>query len=298
MTLPLTPTACWKPHTQHGEGALWSVEKQWAYWVDIHGQFLHAYRPADGARFSWPMPAKIGWVIETTSGGLVGGFSSGFMRIELDPVVRLTPILSDAIDPVRSHPSLRLNDAKADAWGRIWAGTMNDAGTAQADGKLYRLDPDGTLTEMDAGYHVTNGPTFSPDGKILYHTDSERRTIYAFDLDETGALHNKRVWVTLSENDGYPDGMQTDANGCVWVGHYAGHRVTCFSPEGKVLQTITLPVSNVTNCCFGGADLTQLFLTTSRQNFTAEDDAREPLAGSLFSVPLTVAGLPAAKFAG
>ena len=76
-----------------------------------------------------------------------------------------------------------MNDAKVDRAGRIWAGTM-DMGAATPSGSLYRLDADRTWHRMDTGYLVTNGPTFRPDGRTLYHADSSRRVIYRFSFTQ------------------------------------------------------------------------------------------------------------------
>ena len=45
-----------------------------------------------------------------------------------------------------------------------------------------RFSADGRYAVLDTGYRVANGPAFSPDGSVVYHTDSARREIYAFDL--------------------------------------------------------------------------------------------------------------------
>ena len=108
------------------------------------------------------------------------------------------------------------------------------------------------MRKMDENYMIDNGPTFSTDGKTLYHTDTVKRSIYAFDLDENGDLSNKRVFVQLTEEDGHPDGMTVDSENCIWLCHFGGSRVTRYSPEGEILQVIPMPVPNITSCTFGG----------------------------------------------
>src|ERR1043165_7101356 len=99
---------------------------------------------------------------------------------------------------------------------------MNDGNSAPT-GWLYRHTPEDGFLAADGPYAVTNGPAISPDGKTLYHNDTARRTIYAFDLDAArGELSNKRPFATLAESDGFPDGMATDAAGGLWVAKFGG----------------------------------------------------------------------------
>jgi sugar lactone lactonase YvrE len=284
----------WPAAATLGEGPLWSAREAALYWVDIMAPALHRFRPEDGDKTSWVMPEPIGWVIERANGeGLVAGFKKrGFAF--------LTPgsmAVETIGQPEPDYPDNRFNDAKADAAGRIWAGTMDD-NVREASGCLYRLDPDLDWHRMDRGYVVTNGPAISPDSRRLYHTDTFEGKIYAFDLSDHGKLTNKRVFVTIPEGDGYPDGMTCDAEGFLWVCHWGGWRVTRFTPDGKVDRVIEMPVSQVTSCTFGGADLERLFVTSAAIGLDADDLKEQPLAGGLFELDPGVKGLPAGLFGG
>jgi xylono-1,5-lactonase len=199
--------------------------------------------------------------------------------------------------PESDVPGNRINDGKADAFGRIWLGTM-DNGEAEKTGALYRVDTDHSCHRMDDGYAITNGPAFSPDGKTLYHTDTLKKTIYAFDLALDGSLSNRRVHIRIADDAGYPDGMTTDAEGCLWVGHYNGWRVTRFTPDGDIDRIIEMPVGACTNMAFGGPDLETLYVSTAAKQLDATALARQPLAGALFEIEVGVKGLPPGRFAG
>jgi len=182
--------------------------------------------------------------------------------------------------------------------GRYWAGSMDD-GEKLETGSLYRLDGNLTLHKMDENYFITNGPAFSLDGKTMYHTDTARRTIYAFDVSEDGAIANKRVFIELeSEEEGNPDGMTVDSENCIWLSHFAGSRITRYSPEGKALQVIPMPVPNITSCTFAGPDLDTLYITTARHLLSEKEIHKYPLSGSLFACKPGVKGLPTPLFAG
>ncbi|MCY1248171.1 hypothetical protein D9M72_615700 [compost metagenome] len=51
-----------------------------------------------------------------------------------------------------------------------------------------------------------------------------------------------------------------------------------------------MPVTNVTTCTFGGADLKTLYITT------AGSGPEERLAGSLYAMRVEVAGLPENRY--
>ena len=163
---------------------------------------------------------------------------------------------------------------------------------------FHRLGADGQLATQDRGYCVTNGPTFSLDGRTLFHTDSPLRTIYAFDVSPEGELSNKRVWLKFADDEGYPDGMTTDAEGHVWVAHWGGSRVTQRDAAGQVLQTIALPAPHVTNVAFGGRDLSDLYITTARTGMSPPALAVAPLAGGLFCVRDAGRGRLPGRYAG
>jgi xylono-1,5-lactonase len=283
----------WPVRAYLGEGPLWSARDNAVYWVDIKGQFLHRYSLADESKKSWPMPERVGWVIERHDHpGFVAGFKSGFAFLALDPV-NVTPIGN----PDVAYPGNRLNDAKVDAQGRIWAGSMDDDEVA-ASGSLFRLATDLKWQTLDTGYRITNGPAFSVDDSRVYHTDSALRRIYAFDLSRNGEISNKRVFVQIEHGQGYPDGMTIDAQDHLWVAHWGGSRVSRFRPDGSLDRSIALPASQITSCVFAGAKLDRMFVTSAAIGLSETQLITEPLAGSLFEVDPGCTGRPTRQFGG
>jgi xylono-1,5-lactonase len=269
-----------------GEGPVW-VDRDAALWfVDILGRQVHRYDPATGKREAWSTPDKPGFIVPMHAGGFLVGLKSGLYRFE--------PASGQFTHrrPVEPHaPGNRLNDATVGPDGTLWFGSMDDLQTSPS-GVLYRLDAGGHPIALDTGYVITNGPAFSPDGKVFYHTDTLNRVVYAFDHRETGTLINKRVFVRIEDGAGYPDGTAVDAQGCVWIALWGGWGVRRYSPEGEVLAQVRFDCANVTKIAFGGRDRCTAFATTAWKGLTANERAAQLRAGDLFQFRTDVPGLP------
>ncbi|MEP6770303.1 MAG: SMP-30/gluconolactonase/LRE family protein [Polaromonas sp.] len=279
-----------------GEGALWSAREQCLYWVDILGHRLHRFLPATGACHSWSFDEEISALAERIQApGLIVTLRRGFALF--DPASGGEPRYMH--QPEAELPGNRFNDGKCDAQGRFWAGTM-DFDCVAPTGALYRYDPDGRCTRHDEGFAVTNGPTWSADGRTLYFNDTVNGRIHAYDFDDAaGTLSNKRLWLAFAAGDGVPDGMTTDAAGRLWIAHWGGACVSCHDPvTAQELCRVPLPTSHVTNCAFGGPDLRTLFITTASTGLTPDQLVAEPLAGGLFAVAIDSPGVPAGLFGG
>jgi sugar lactone lactonase YvrE len=278
-----------------GEGPLWSARDGLLYFVDIKAPALYALDIDSGAHGRWDMPALIGWVIERAEGGFVAGLQDGFTWLELQPEFKLTRLAN----PHPHNADIRLNDAKATAHGQIFAGSMHNLDPSQPLGRLYRLDPDHSWHVVDENYQICNGPCISLDGSTLYHTDTLKQTIYAYDLAGDGTLSNRRIWKQFSDEEGFPDGMTVDSAGAIWVAHWGAGCVSRFAPDGTLLRRIQLPVSQVTSVTFAGAKLDRLIATSARDGLSKEQLEYEPLAGGVFELDAGgVTGVPAQMFRG
>lgn len=273
-----------------GEGPVWDPRAGAMYWVDIPERRVFCWSEDADVR-TIDVAQNVCSLLPRASGGFIGGGYEGFIAI--DAGLGITPLAN----PEPDLPGNRFNDGKIDRAGRLWAGTMDRAET-QDSGSLYRLDHDLSWHRIDTGYRVTNGPAFSLDGKVLYHTDSARQTIYAFDLAANGEATARRVHLKFQEGDGYPDGMTIDAEDCLWVAFWDGWCVRRFSPDGQMLSEIRVPVQRPTSCAFGGAALDRLFITSASRDLSPLDRAAQPQAGGLFRVDVGVRGPADPMFAG
>lgn len=269
-----------------GEGPVWVGRENALWFVDIKEQRIHRFDPVSGDLKSWDAPSQVGWVLPEQGGGFVVGMQRGVERF--DPA---TGGFTALVAPEAHLPGNRLNDATTDARGRILFGSMDDS-EGDLTGRLYVLDANGVADTGLPPVSITNGPAVSPDGKTLYHTDTLGKIIHAVDINDDGSLGAMRVFATIEEGAGYPDGPVVDSEGCVWSGLFFGWGVRRYAPDGTLLETVKLPVSNVTKIAFGGPDLKTAYVTTARKGLDAEALAAQPEAGDLFAFEVEVPGLP------
>lgn len=274
-----------------GEGAAWDAVAGRLIWVDITGGVVHELLP-DGRSRSWNVPEHVGAAVPRARGGLLLAVRSGFAALADDGSVSVVASVE------ADDPSTRMNDGKCDPLGRFWAGTMADAETPGA-GSLYRLDTDGAVSRVLNGVTISNGLGWSPDGTVMYYTDTATGGVDRFRFDAAaGALTDRRRVITIDPADGSPDGMTVDDDGCLWVALWGGGAVRRYAPDGGLDAVVPLPASQVTSCAFGGQDGGDLYITTAAHGLSPEQRAMEPQAGGVFRCRPGVTGPPATPFAG
>ena len=277
-----------------GEGPIWDQEQEKLWWINIFRGELYCFDPKRNENTRYSMGQQIGTVVLRESGGLAVALEKGFYGF--DPT---DGELNLILDPEPDHPGNRFNDGKCDPTGRYWAGTMEKA-EEKATGSLYCLDQQGKCHARETGIFISNGITWTQDGKTMYYIDSPTRKVDAYEFDlETGNISSRRTAIEIPEGLGYPDGMAIDVNDDLWIAMWGGWCVAKFDPRnGKLLETIDLPVANVTACAFGGAELNELFITTARKGIPDEELGKQPHAGSLFHAVTDVTGTTFAKYGG
>lgn len=281
--------------SQIGEGAVWDDRAAVLWWVDIPAGLIHCFDPATGENSSIEFGEPVGCLAVRETGGLVVAAKSGFWFF--DPETGARKAIND---PEPNRPGNRFNDGTTDMQGRFWAGTMKDGGTPERLGRFYRLDPDRSVTPWKDGIYTTNGMAFSPDGKVMYFSDSfgDVRTIWRCDYDiDTGTPGEPQVFFDTRAVAGRPDGGTVDADGCYWQAGIDGWQLYRITPAGKVDMTIDMPIERPSKPMFGGPRLDTLFVTSLGIGLT--EGTVQPEAGSLFAVTgLGITGLPQKRFAG
>jgi sugar lactone lactonase YvrE len=258
-------------------------------WVDITAGLVHLFDPATGADRALEVGQPVGAAVPTDDGRLALAVRDGFALLDLDGEE-----VALIVEVERELTGNRMNDGKSDPAGRFWAGTMAVDMRAGA-GALYRLDAERNVELMVPGVSISNGLGWSPDGRLMYYIDSPQGRVDVFDFDATsGAIANRRPFAQAQGGD--PDGMAVDARGGLWVAIWGAGKVLHFLPDATLSDEIELPALQVTSCCFGGPELQDLYITSAWQGMTAEQRAREPLAGGVFRSRPGVQGQPTREY--
>jgi sugar lactone lactonase YvrE len=276
------------PDTYHGEGPVWSPSWGGLRLVDmLAGDVLTL---GDDGRLDRRHVGTVAAAVRPrTGGGAVIGVERGFV-LE-DPDGSLTQV-----GELWSDDRVRMNDGACDPDGRFYCGSMAYDQTVGA-GSVYRLDPDRSVHVVLRDVTVSNGLDWSPDGSRAFYNDTATHRISVFDYDHLTGLTARRTFAEVVDGDdpGNPDGLTVDADGGVWTALFGSGVVHRYSPDGYLDAVVEVPARQVTACTFGGADLDELFVTTSRENLDPGDD---PQAGSVFRAAVGVRGLAVRPFAG
>jgi sugar lactone lactonase YvrE len=269
----------------HAEGPVWSAGWGGLRWVDmLAGDVLSL--ESDGTVQRSHVGTVAAALRPRRGGGAVIAVERGFALQDADGT-------RTDLDPVWDDRSIRMNEGGCDPDGRFWCGSVAyDQRTGAA--ALYRLDADHSVRRILDGVTISNGLDWSPDGSLAYYDDTATHRIDVFDYDARTGLTGRRPFVVLTDGD-HPDGLTVDAEGGVWVALNGSGVVHRYTPAGVLDEVVELPTAQVTACTFGGPDLDQLFITTSREGMGPDDD---PIAGSLFRADVGVPGLPVREFGG
>lgn len=267
-----------------GEGPVWDERDDCLYWVDIMRGHVHRFDPDSGENTITEVGKHTGAVIPRTSGGFILATVDGFDILHADGRI------DHFLDVDADEPDTRMNDAKCDNNGRMFAGTMR-YDMADRGGALYRLDPDGSVRAVAEDISISNGTDWNLANDTMYYVDSKLGRIDTFDYDpKTGAIANRRTLVEVPEDLGAPDGLTVDAEGYIWVAVYGANRVQRYSPQGKLDGEIMLPASEITSVAFGGDNYRDLYITSATEGFEEADFEREPGGGALFRAHPGVSG--------
>ncbi|MEM7406945.1 MAG: SMP-30/gluconolactonase/LRE family protein [Pseudomonadota bacterium] len=277
---------------QLAEGIQWHVGEQRLYWTDIHGSALWSANAEGGDVRTWPMPERVGSFAFDANGDFLLAMESGFAawRPGIAAPVRISTFEPDVANT-------RFNDGRCDRAGNFIAGGVHERGLEPVT-SLQRIAPDGTIETLLTGIGCANSLAFSLDGSLIYFTDSPTRRIDAFRYAPTFEADSRCPLYQLPDGAAIPDGSCIDAEGGLWNAEFNGYAVQRYRPNGDALERIELPVAQVTCCCFGGAELDWLYISTAREHLSEADVAAQPHAGGIFRCRPGPRGVPEDQFGG
>jgi sugar lactone lactonase YvrE len=276
-----------------GESALWDDRRSVLYWVDITGATVYARDWSGGSIRTLAMPDLVGSVGLRARGGLVAALRHAVAYCDMDRgTVEVVRVLEADLS------GNRFNDGAVDPRGRFWFGSM-DLSESEPSGAFYSVDPALAVHRALDGIICSNGPAWSPDGRTLYHVDSTRRLVRAYEFDpDTGAVGPGRVFVSDEDQPWFPDGVTVDAEGFVWNCKWDGGRIVRYAPDGGVDRVIRLPVPRPTRCAFVGEDLSALAVTSARIGLDDATLAGAPLSGHVMLLDPGARGRSTSMFGG
>ncbi|MDF3127985.1 SMP-30/gluconolactonase/LRE family protein [Kiritimatiellaeota bacterium B1221] len=268
-----------------GEGPVWWNDQFYA--VDISGKALVRYCPVTQENKVWQVDQRIGFALPCEDGRWIWGGDEGLFFIDLE-----TGISSPIINPESDIEDNRFNDAGVSPDGRLFAGSIATTKIV-GNASLYRFDEDLSCHKVFSNVTNSNGIAWSPDAKTCFYIDTPSYNIRSFAYDpESGAISNEQILFNSEEMiKGVPDGMCTDVDGNLWIAFCHGGCVVKFEPSGTLLERINFPCIETTSCCFGGPELTDLYVTTG-----ISPTLTEPQAGKTFIIRNAGKGIPQVPF--
>lgn len=270
-----------------GEGPLWHPDEKRLYWVDIPNGRLFRYDPTTGEHDKCYETDTIGGFTIQADGTLLLFEDKGSVEVWRDGK------RETVIEEIPAERDSRFNDVITDPNGRVFCGTMP---TDERLGRLYRLDCDGTFTEVVDSVDIPNGLGFTADREHMYFTESIEKKIYKYKYDEdTGGIAERKVFLDLTDEEGIPDGMTVDAEGYVWSARWDGGCLVRYAPDGTEDRRVEFPAKKVSSVIFGGENYADLYVTTALGpgEGTPGTKVEEGVgAGALFRVETDVPGRP------
>lgn len=271
-----------------GEGPIWHPESGRVLWVDILQNAVHWRSLGEGTSGSFSMPSNVGAFLPRDDGTWLallqdGAYSFDETRSSCD----LIALFPHQLPPENGVARMRANDAAVSPWGQVVCGTMPyDVEAFPRTAQLYHLEGTNLTTLVD-GVTISNGIGWSPDDSQMYYVDTPTGHIDVFDCSPSLTLSHRRVFVTVDDSLGWPDGLAVDRDGFVWLALWGGSRIQRFAPDGSLAGYVEVPCTNVTSCAFVGDDLSRLVITTSQLDHEGDE-----AAGKTYIFDTKTAGLP------
>lgn len=273
-----------------GEGPLWDFRTNRFFWNDLSSSLVFEHDPATDQTTVISRDLMAAGITLNGESDFVFAGSGGLHVWQRDGAFRTLATEFEG-------EVLSFNDIIAGPKGRVYAGaTYWGAQGMEKLGKLYRFDPDGSISIVADGIEMSNGMAFSPDDSTLYYADTALRTIYAYEVKSNGDLSDRRVFVKVPGDEGIPDGHTVDSQGFLWSAQWYGEQVVRYDPDGVVERRIAVPAKQVSSVAFGGEALDELYITTAGESEPGPlmppgyDDSTGNIGGALYRLRPGVQG--------
>lgn len=247
-----------------GEGPLWHPLRKQLFWFDILGKKLLSQQ--NGKKLEWQFDEYVSAAGWTDKDNLLIASQTKLFKFNV-----VSGESQNICDLEADNPATRSNDGRADPFGGFWIGTMG-INAEQGAGAIYRYYK-GELRKLYSDITVTNCICFSPDKKFGYYTDSRVKLVMRQPLDNAGWPQGEpSIFLDLSAETFGPDGSVIDSEGALWNAQWGASRVARYLPDSTL--DLTLAVGGIHTTCpaFGGDDMTDLYVTSARENLENPDE--------------------------
>lgn len=154
-----------------------------------------------------------------------------------------------------------------------WNGIKRDAELGFSG--VFALDEaTGRMVLIDHTLDRPNGLAFAPDERVLYVGDTATQTLWAYDIAADGTASGRRLVADVTDDSkpGRVDGVRVDAEGRVYFTCPGGLCVVD-PASGTVIARLATP-KRATNLAWGGADLSELYITALTDVYRVKTRAR------------------------
>lgn len=276
------------------ETPIWDPRINKLYWTDLFEGTVHRFDPLTGTDESVETGSHIGsavpcdvpdkLLVAIDQGMTLLDFNSGEMEL--------------IAAPQPNNGEYRYNDTRCDPVGRIFTSSVAKSyGNPEFDqhlhaGKFYMIDTDGTVVTLVDKIAQYNAIVFDSKCENLYVVDTFNHQLLRFDYSiEKGASGPPE---TVIQFDDMPDGASVDAADNIIICHWSDKRhISIWSlKDYGLIESVPFPVKHI--CCggFGGPDMKDLYIATSKFWLPDGDPDYDAGAGGIFKARTEIAGNP------
>ena len=255
------------------------------YYSDLLGKAFYKRSPNGSISTILRDRKWVGGAVLNQDGGLVLSGHGGLLYLN-----EKTDTQRGLLTHIAGNPIDAINDIEADPHGSLYGGTIDFTAIFETDeapkpGYFFRLDPPDKITIIRDDVIVSNGIGFGPGNSLLYHSESTVG-VWVYDLGADRGLTNRRLFAKLDDCDG----LAVDVEGGVWVARFQHDEIIRYRPDAVIDRRIKLPFPSVVSMCFGGSDMTDLYIVTGGKP--------EDKQAAVIRIRSEIPGLPAfqAKF--
>lgn len=286
------------------ESIKWHESEQAIFWADVEQRKLRIWDVKKRSILDRDFPHSLTcFAFTDNKSNLLVGFENGISIYDND-----THQLTMLAQVEQNQKSTRLNEGKCDSKGRFWFGSMISDEHRSEDksdwlvessksslgsdeqAALYCARFESQMNKHDShhvnieqalsGLLASTCLCFSVDCTSMYHCDATSRTMYRYELDESGNIVDRFIF-TEFESHTYPSGACVDKNGNIWVVFFGAPYISCFGPDGQLILRYPLPITHASSVTIGGPNMDWLLIASSVHDLSSKQLAKQPRAGAI-----------------